>query len=338
MAPAFAFAQDQNTTWGVVLIGIVLASILFGITWVQTYIYYTSYGGDSRSLKLLVGILWVLDCAHTAVITHTVYFGVITHVGEPETSVVWSKAGEIYLTVCDISSNTDRPFNSLAVRQSSIAWIVQIFLIVRIWHMSRGIVRYATVTILFLISALSFATGFAYASRILEIKVVARVAEAMNLMNVALGSTVAGDILLTICMSFLLSRSRTGIERTDTLVNTLIKYTVRNGLITSACALLVVIMNAALPRTQAFLAFYSLLSKLYANTLLSTLNARNVLRSKSENTNSSSIRSEIFLARSGTRPSYQESSVGVIKEDGQSKPALDIISQPRIEAKAQTEV
>jgi len=287
MAPAFAFTENQNTAWGVVLIGLVLASILFGITCIQTYIYYTNYGRDSLSLKLLVGLLWVLDGTHTVVITYTLYFGVITHVGEPQTSIEWSQAGEIYLT-------------------SSVAWIVQIFLIVRIWHMSRGIVRYATVTILSLISTFSFVTAFVYASRMLKIEVVAQIAEDISLMNVALSSTAAGDLLLTICISFLLSRSRTGTERTDTLLNALIKYTVRNGLITSACALLVVIVNAALPTTQIYFTFYCLLPKLYANTFLSTLNARNVLRSKSESINSSPIRPEMFLAGSGTRPSFQD--------------------------------
>jgi hypothetical protein len=160
----------------------------------------------------------------------------------------------------------------------------------------------------------------------------------------------------------------------------------------SACAFLDVIMvsfqladlpsnycrhdfqNVALPRTQAFLTFYCLLSKLYANTFLATsvlspsswcriiptnhthifrLNARNVLRSEGEYTDPSSIRSEIFAPRTDTRPDLSgvSSSIslpacrhllcrhqGAIEEDGQTKTVLESISQHRIEIKVAVEV
>ncbi|KIM79505.1 hypothetical protein PILCRDRAFT_823420 [Piloderma croceum F 1598] len=306
---------DPNAQWGAGLVGLVVATILYGITCVQTFTYYNRCGRDPLWLKLLVAILWVLDTAHSGTITHTVYFSVIIHFSQPQANIVWSQPVDVYLT-------------------STVAWIVQSFLIFRIWSMSQGIIRYASVVTLFLVTSLGFTMGIAYASKVLQIKAIARIPETASLMNVALGCTVAGDILLTICMSFLLARSRTGLERTDTVIGTLIKYTVRNGLLTSTCAFLDVVMHIALPTTQAFLAFYCLLAKLYTNTFLATLNARDVLRNKAECTDRSSIK---FDTDTEIRPSGRNFSEGTIEQSLRSQTVKGTESQHHIETKAQIE-
>ncbi|KIM79495.1 hypothetical protein PILCRDRAFT_557932 [Piloderma croceum F 1598] len=275
MAPVAVTKTGQETQWGFGMIGVVVASVFYGITCVQTYTYYVNYRRDSWTLKLLVGVLWALGSAHTAVITYTAYFYVIIHFGAPQTVIVWSQPAHVYII-------------------STIAWIVQIFLIVRIWRMSRGIFRYASVTLLSLVSALAFVMGFAYASRLLQIKLIAHSQQISALMDTALGSTMAEDILLTIWLSYLLTRSRTGSQQTDTLINTLIKYTVRNGLVTSTCAFFDVILRAIFPTTLAFIPFYFVLAQLYIVTSLATLNARNSLRNQGYSTDSASIKFEGF--------------------------------------------
>jgi len=148
--------------------------------------------------------------------------------------------------------------------------------------MSFGIIRWIVVIPLFLLALLGLGSSFGYGIRLVQIKILPRVPEIVDLIDTALGSTMATDILLSMALSVLLHRGRSGIPRTDRMINTLILYTVNNGLLTSVCALLDVVVHATLPTTFAFLSFYFLLSKLYTNTFLATLNARRSLAGKGE--------------------------------------------------------
>ncbi|KAI0957935.1 hypothetical protein AcW1_006162 [Taiwanofungus camphoratus] len=79
-------------TLGAILLGNIVAAIFYGITNMQTYIYYVRNRGDPLALKSLVFILWLLDSVHLAFITHTVYTYTITDFGDPLaiTKPIWS--------------------------------------------------------------------------------------------------------------------------------------------------------------------------------------------------------------------------------------------------------
>ncbi|KAI0946641.1 hypothetical protein AcW1_010055 [Taiwanofungus camphoratus] len=81
---------SEEKTWGAGLIGLVVAVMLYGITNVQTYYYALNYKHDPSLTKLMVAVLWILDTAHTAIITHAVYYYVIIHFADPSASIVWS--------------------------------------------------------------------------------------------------------------------------------------------------------------------------------------------------------------------------------------------------------
>ncbi|KAI0926376.1 hypothetical protein AcV5_008858 [Taiwanofungus camphoratus] len=55
----------------------------YGITSVQTYLYYTRYKDDSVTLRLLIFLLWLLDGLHQAFITHASYTYAVTDLGSP---------------------------------------------------------------------------------------------------------------------------------------------------------------------------------------------------------------------------------------------------------------
>jgi len=96
--------------------------------------------------------------------------------------------------------------------------------------------------------------------------------------TLGLGSAAVADLLIAGSMVFLLKRARTGIPRTDSIITTLIIYAINTGLTTSIVAVICVVCFAFMPINFIWLSFFWILGKLYANSLLANLNARETLR------------------------------------------------------------
>lgn len=79
-------------TLGAVYIGAMIAAILFGITILQTAIYYQRFKKDWWVYRYSVALLWFLDALHVALSTHAVYFYLVENFGNLEVlnDVVWS--------------------------------------------------------------------------------------------------------------------------------------------------------------------------------------------------------------------------------------------------------
>ena len=58
------------------------------------------------------------------------------------------------------------------------------------------------------------------------------------------------DLGITVALTFLLNASRTGYERSETVINKLIVFTINTGLLTSLCA----VMSLVTVRTRGVLA------------------------------------------------------------------------------------
>ncbi|KZP11698.1 hypothetical protein FIBSPDRAFT_962099 [Athelia psychrophila] len=97
-------------------------------------------------------------------------------------------------------------------------------------------------------------------------------------LNFAAGFT--GDLYVAFVLSYYLYTSRTGYTRTDTLIKNLIVYSINTGAITALNAFLGMLFYIIMPTNFIFIAFYLMLSKLYVNSYLATLNAREHLFKK----------------------------------------------------------
>ncbi|KAK1232689.1 hypothetical protein PQX77_004165, partial [Marasmius sp. AFHP31] len=86
------------------------------------------------------------------------------------------------------------------------------------------------------------------------------------------------DVLIALSMVYLLGRRHTKIVRTNRMLRQIAIYSVTTGAMTSICALLVLITAVSLPGTQYVLLFYLMLTRMYANSLLATLNVRDAIR------------------------------------------------------------
>jgi len=86
------------------------------------------------------------------------------------------------------------------------------------------------------------------------------------------------DLINTTSLCILLRSEKTGTERTDTVLNKLVVWTIETGVITSLAAVLMLIFCLVLPNTTIWVAISIFYSKLYSNSLMASLNARNSLR------------------------------------------------------------
>ncbi|THG99820.1 hypothetical protein EW026_g2576 [Hermanssonia centrifuga] len=76
-------------------------------------------------------------------------------------------------------------------------------------------------------------------------------------------------------------KSRTGFSSMDQIIDSIMVYTIENGFLTSIVAVASLICWLTMPGNFIFLALHFAITKLYANSLLATLNARTHLKEPS---------------------------------------------------------
>jgi len=268
---------DITSTFGAILIGSFIATMLYGLTTLQTYLYYVYYPKDSRSTKALVAIIWVLDTLHAAFMAYSVYFYLVISYFNPALLAVghWS----LFLSIA---------FNTV------IACIVQIFFLVRIHQLCSIKYRWWVTSLIGFIVLAHFAFGvetvvFMFIKRDLaklsEISLIAATPFAIF--------AVLSDIMIAGALCYLLHDSRSGFKRTDTIISILIIYAINRCLLTSVVAVVEVIVYCTLPKSLWFLAIDFFIGKLYANSLLATLNSRAAIRAANPTTINSIRLSEL---------------------------------------------
>ncbi|KAI0656989.1 hypothetical protein C8Q70DRAFT_1007539 [Cubamyces menziesii] len=94
----------------------------------------------------------------------------------------------------------------------------------------------------------------------------------------AVALVIAADSLLTFCLTYILYRSRTGIKSTDSILKLLIIYTINNGLLTGTLSTIALFTAVFYPHALITDGINICIVKAYANTLLSVLNSRHLLR------------------------------------------------------------
>ncbi|KAE9404450.1 hypothetical protein BT96DRAFT_973115 [Gymnopus androsaceus JB14] len=266
-----------DNTMGAALIGVICASCLYGVSCVQTWFYFSRYPGDLWYIKLLVAVVWVFDSVHQALISHTVYFYVITNFdnAEEQNNLVWSILLEVL-------------FNGM------IGFMVQSFLTMRVWKMSNKNIPLTVIIALFVLGEFGCSAGkiqILYAANIYSLpsaaaftisslKLVTWV-DLTKLKSLSMTVNVLGavaDVFLAAGLFYLLNRSRTGFKKSDTMISKLIMFSVSTGMLTSVCAVISLLSILAWPKTLIYVAFYFSLGRLYSNSLLATLNARKSIR------------------------------------------------------------
>ncbi|KAG7087223.1 hypothetical protein E1B28_013205 [Marasmius oreades] len=284
--------KQMHQTMGAVLIGVIVASFLYGISFIQAYIYYfITPSRDRWPLKTLVGAVILFDTIHQILVSHTIYTYVIVNYGKPLTLgvAVWSLLAEVL-------------FNGFT------GFLVQSFLTRRVWRLSKKN-YYLAAPAFFLVFA-EFGCIIAFGIKALVSVKTFEDLGTMKWLSVLVNAlAAAGDVYITASLSYLLQGSRTGFQRSDAMIRKLINYAVNTGLLTTCTAIASLISILAAPNTFIYIAFFFAIGRLYANSLLCTLNARPLIRQVGEEWNSTN--SNMFGNNLGTTPSSRLTHNGV---------------------------
>ncbi|KAJ6510177.1 hypothetical protein C8R47DRAFT_1208214 [Mycena vitilis] len=269
-----------DNTMGSALLGCIFAAGLYGVSCVQTWYYFNRYGStDLWYIKSLVGVVFVCDSIHQALISHTVYWYVITNYSRPEalSNLVWSILLEVLFNVGQLVSVSVVPPNIL---KGLIGLMVQSFLAMRVWRLSNRNKTLTAITASLVLA--EFGCSVAFTIQSLQLKTWKELGELKGLsMSVNVLGAVS-DFFIALTLVYYLRRSRTGFKKSDTMITKLIVFSVSTGLLTSVCAVASLVSIIVWGQTLIYVAFYFSLGRLYFNSVLATLNARNDIRASTD--------------------------------------------------------
>lgn len=257
-------AVDINDTFGAGFIGGMVTAILYGITTLQTYLYYVYYPSDTSSLKLLVALIWVMDTLHVSLMCHALYYYLVTSFGDPANlgTGVWSLFTSLGLNLC-------------------MAVLVQTYFAFRICHLTRSKIRWWLTCFIMLFVIAHFAFGLETVILMFIKKEFSALSEITLYAATPFAITaVLSDVFIAAALCVLLHGNRSPIIETNALVNTLIIYAINRCLLTSVVAVAEVIAFSISPGSLWFIAIDFVIGKLYANSLLASLNSRSALRGR----------------------------------------------------------
>ncbi|KAJ7460162.1 hypothetical protein FB451DRAFT_1270544 [Mycena latifolia] len=275
--PAIAAVKEEFANG---FIGFALATVVYGIGVLQAYLYYRNYPKDRGILKTMVGMLWFLDTLSSALVAHTLYTLIILNYGNvvADNVIPWSFAAEdVALTLVTI------------ITQCFYAW--------QIWSVSSNIIL---VGIILLLGWVSFGLGIVLTVHIFRVPFASTLTDRIYSV---IGGPVQGtaclcDILITVALIYYLrSRGNQGIRTPRDIIYTLIIYVMCRGIATAFTQLMILIMNVVVTPDRTFwIPFHLLMSKVYVNSVLASLNARNTVREKDESRSVALSRSLAFNA------------------------------------------
>ncbi|KAF8958713.1 hypothetical protein BDZ97DRAFT_1840903 [Flammula alnicola] len=253
-------AVDIPRTFGALLIGGVTASLLSGLVVVQIVIYFKLYPGDLTYLKALVLAVWFLDTFHTALIWSGLWNYLISNYGARNfgNNIPWNIAFSVVTTAI-------------------LTFFVHIFFAHRIFMLSRK--NYWVTVPIIILATLRLLAASVSTSEMLHLKTFMSFrAEVQWVFTTGLALSSAVDILVTASLFILLHTSRTGAANLNAMIDSLIRFAFETGSLTCAGTVISMICWLSMPTNLIWLGLHFVIGKLYANSLLVTLNTRDQIR------------------------------------------------------------
>ncbi|KAI0369582.1 hypothetical protein BV20DRAFT_1122026 [Pilatotrama ljubarskyi] len=307
---------NLNPTYGALLLGVLFSAVLFGVTVIQTFVYFQQYASDRAWRKLAVCWLWSLDALHLALSAHLVYFYLVTNYDKPDTlsEIVWSFKVRMVVDALVVSSvhtlYTSRLWTLLAIDdhvepfgKEARRWSRQKMAV----HASatRWIMRRIVPWLVSALVVVGYGIAIAMCFEAFKLSTFAELARAPWATYVPLAASTVIDAVIAGSLCYFLARCRPQFGAMNGPIKTLMVYTLNTGIITSVCSLIAISMvrdpvqcilglgahdgrvqMVAYPTTFIPIAIEFLVIKLYINSYMAMyaplLNARSALHPSQE--------------------------------------------------------
>ncbi|KAI0700689.1 hypothetical protein C8T65DRAFT_742017 [Cerioporus squamosus] len=247
---------------GPILIGALLSWMLLGISVVQlsaTDIYHVSFSGDHRFIQISAYAIFLLDVFQSIVAANE---------GWQVLVVGWGR-----------SVNLEYPgwtFTALPIVSSLVSLWVQTFYAWRIWQLGKWKITPGLIIVTaFMQAGAAFAIAISFAS----LRTMASLHDSSMHVKVIiwLGGGAVTDLTIMFSMLYLLYSAKQRTQpngRSQLIVNRLIRLTVETGFACALAAILQLGLYLRLSETNLHLVIALILSKVYSNTLMTSLNSR----------------------------------------------------------------
>ncbi|KAF8193595.1 hypothetical protein K438DRAFT_1969493 [Mycena galopus ATCC 62051] len=249
-----------DSTLGAIEIGGVVSTFLFGIETLQAYHYFREYPEDSQLLRGTVATIWLFELGHTIAAWHAIYSVTVTFYAQLQ-----------YL---------ETPPHSLEMTilfALMINGAIQIFFANRIGFLSK---KWIIPIICWTLASLRIIGNLAMMGIQWKNPEVSTLQTKWKwLMATTLSVGLAVDIIVTASLCYWLGKIRKSkFRKTRRMVDALLLWSLESGVVISATSGMLFILFLA--RTDlAWFPFYLVQAKLYANSLLVSLNGRQRFRS-----------------------------------------------------------
>ncbi|CAL1703620.1 unnamed protein product [Somion occarium] len=256
----------QVNFMGGYIMSLCIAFTLYGMTTAQAYIFMLNSKKDSTFLKTVVATVWFLETIHTVFMLRQIYY--LTIVGFGDIAII---------------TTVDWSIGVFLVAEDCIIAIVQGFYIRRIWILCGKRVLPTIGLVLLLLACVGFHMTAAAFTFVADTWVDFQTLFGATLcVEVSNALSAALDGIIAAVMIFILNKSMTGFKRTDSILRWLMAYSVNTGLLTMIVSVSIAIVYSRDRESLIASGLTTISGKLYANSFLGLLNARDLMRSKGQ--------------------------------------------------------
>ncbi|KAK0505360.1 hypothetical protein EDD18DRAFT_1399694 [Armillaria luteobubalina] len=271
-----------DNTLGAFSLGATLANILFGITCLQSALYYKNYPNDGWLYKVSVGLIWLLDTFDVAVTTHTIYFYAIKNFGNiqvlTQRDIEWSF--KLHIVICVLVRIFVQAPGSIIYSFAAVSeCIPHRMYALRVWKFGQKL-HQGIPWLIVLVTASNSACGIYL---IKDVYLVSSFSDTPTIKSALISmfvTSMAAEFIVSVTMCYCLDKGRTMSVFPNTIATliTMMRMILMAGIVTSFYSIVILVTFLLWPDTLIFLGFDCLAPKLFINSLLALLNARGNLR------------------------------------------------------------
>ncbi|KAJ7579018.1 hypothetical protein C8J56DRAFT_1059256 [Mycena floridula] len=263
---------DLFDTFGPIYWGFVVSLLLGGMTVVQAYVYFPS-SNDRHIVKATAAMMLLLDICSSALVAQSICYYLLPHFGSllPLNSVTPELSAECLLS-------------TIITLISQLYFVYQLYVVRHLGQLKLSLMLLAFIS---LFAFLAFAGGIACVTTmyIFHHGVLSHRNHVFAIFfGFAKGSGAICDLVATVSMSIFLKSSRTGMDQTNIIIDSLIQFVIQRGVLVTCIQVLLLVTFYALPNSLVWFAFHVNVTKLYANTFFAMLNGRDRLKESATKT------------------------------------------------------